>query len=149
MERKKIVANVLVIDASVVIKWFVEEEYSYEARLLKNAYANGIVDIAVPSIMKYEVLNALKYSGGFGEDELKEIAIVLDRFQFTIYDIEGEYSFRTIEIAMRKGITIYDAAYVALAQILNTVMYTADKRLIRKIGDPNIAKHIREFKINL
>jgi len=42
-------------------------------RLLRDAYAIEVLDLVAPSILPYEVLNALKYSGGFGEDELKEI----------------------------------------------------------------------------
>jgi len=48
---------------------------------------------------------------------------------------------------MRKGITIYDASHVALAQILNVEFYTADERLIRKLCELNFVKHIAQFKI--
>ena len=68
------------VDASVVVKWFVEEEHSREARLLRDAYANGVIDLAAPSLLPYEILNALKYSGAFGEDELKEVARTLEDF---------------------------------------------------------------------
>ena len=127
MERRQIV-----VDASVVVKWFVEEEYSREARLLRDAYVNGLIDLIAPSLLPYEVLNALKYSGAYGEDELKEIAQTLDDFQFTLFNLEGDLARKAIEIAMRKGVTIHDASYIALAQILNTEMYTADEKLHRK-----------------
>jgi len=48
---------------------------------------------------------------------------------------------------MRKGITIYDASYVALALIHNTILYTADEKLIRKTHDLKIVEHIKNFKI--
>ncbi len=139
MERK------VVIDASVVVKWFVEEEYSREARLLRDAYASGILDLAAPSLLSYEVLNALKYSGAFGEDELKEIAEILDEFQLSLHDLSGELANKTVELAMRKGITIYDASYAALAESLDTIAYTADERLLRKVGGK--LKHIRDLEL--
>jgi len=142
MERKEVI-----VDASVVVKWFVEEEYSREARLMRDAYANRLIDIAVPSLLPYEVLNALKYSGAFGEEELKEVAKTLEDFQLTLYNLEGKLAEKSVELAMRKGITIYDASYVALAQILNTELYTADEKLIRKVRGLNIIKHIAQFKI--
>jgi len=142
MERKEVI-----VDASVVVKWFVEEEYSREARLVRDAYANGLIDIAAPSLLPYEVLNALKYSGAFGEEELKEVAKTLEDFQLTLYNLEGKLAEKSVELAMRKGITIYDASYVALAQILNTELYTADEKLIRKVRGLNIIKHIAQFKI--
>ena len=142
MERRQIV-----VDASVVVKWFVEEEYSREARLLRDAYVNGLIDLIAPSLLPYEVLNALKYSGAYGEDELKEIAQTLDDFQFTLFNLEGDLARKAIEIAMRKGVTIHDASYIALAQILNTEMYTADEKLHRKIHDLTFIKHIVNFRI--
>ncbi len=148
MERKEEITGTIVADAPVIVKWFIEEEYSFEADLLRKAYTDGLVDITVPSILKYEVLNALKYGGAFGEDEIKEIALVLDGYEFTEYSIKGTYCLKTIEMAMRKGVTIYDVAYVALAQILDTVLHTADERLIRNVNNPELVKHIRLFRIH-
>ena len=54
MERKEVV-----VDASVVVKWFVGEEYSREARLLRDAYASGLIDVAAPSLPPDE--SALPY----------------------------------------------------------------------------------------
>lgn len=142
MERKEVV-----VDASVVVNWFVEEKYSREANLLRDAYADGLIDVAAPSLLPYEVLNALKYSGAFGEEELKEVAVALEDFQITLFDLKGELAVKSIELAMRRGLTIYDASYIALAQILNAELYTADEKLIRKTQGMNIAKHIAQFKI--
>ena len=141
MERKEVV-----VDTSVVVKWFVEEEYSREARLLRNAYADNLINIAAPSLLPYETLNALKYSGAFGEEELKDIARVLEDFQFTLFNLQSELATKSIELAMRKGVTIYDASYVALAQILGVELYTADEKLIKKM-QMDTTKHIAQFKI--
>ena len=140
--------SLVVIDASVVVKWFVEEEYSREARLIRSAYADGLIDLAAPSIMPFEVLNALKYSAHFGEEELKRVASVLDAFQITLYSLGGELAEKTIEIAMRKGVTIYDASYVALAETLNTRLFTADEKLINRISEPEKVAHIRDFRLD-
>jgi len=100
----------VVVDASVVVKWFVEEEYSKEALMLRDSYADGVIDLIAPSLLCFEVVNALKYSGAFGEDELKEVLRALDDYQITLFDLEGGYGEKAIEIAMRKGVTMYDAA---------------------------------------
>lgn len=141
MERGQIV-----VDASVVVKWFVEEEYSGEARGLRDAYTDNLLDLAAPSILPYEVLNALKYSGAFGEDELKEVAEILGDYQLALHQLSGELAKRAVELAFRKGITVYDASYVALADTLDTVLYTADERLLRKVGMHKLVKHVAEFK---
>jgi len=142
LERGKIV-----VDASVVVKWFVEEKYSKEALMIRDSFIEGLVDIVVPSLLYFEVLNALKYSGAFGEDELKKVARILEDYQFTLYELEGAYAEKAVEIAMRKGITIYDASYVALALIEGVDLYTADEKLLTKTQDLKITKHLKNFKI--
>ena len=143
MERGKIV-----VDASVVVRWFVEERYSKEALIIRDSFIEGLVDIIAPSLLYFEVLNALKYSGAFGEDELKKVARILEDYQFTIYELNGAYAEKAVEIAMRKGITIYDASYVALALIEGAELYTADEKLLTKTQDMEIAKHLRNFNLN-
>ena len=142
MERGKIA-----VDASVVVKWFVEEKYSKEALMIRDSFIEGLVDIVVPSLLYFEVLNALKYSGAFGEDELKKVARILEDYQFTLYELEGAYAEKAVEIAMRKGITIYDASYVALALIEGVDLYTAAEKLLTKTEDLKITKHLKNFKI--
>ncbi|ALL01893.1 hypothetical protein Pyrde_1850 [Pyrodictium delaneyi] len=137
----------VVVDASVVVKWFIVEEYSSEARLLRDAYVEGLIDLAAPELLPFEVLNALRYSGAFGEDELKEVARVLDDFQLALFRLEGELALRAVEVAMRKGVTIYDASYVALAELLGATLYTADEKLIRKTRDLGVVKHVSEFQV--
>lgn len=144
MEDEK--RKVVVVDASVAVKWFVEEEYTREALMLRDSYRDGLIDLIAPSLLPYEVLKALKYSGAFGEDELKEIAKILESLQITLYDLKGDYSATTVMVAMRKGLTIYDASYVALGIDKQVTLYTADEKLLEKIADLHVGKHIREYK---
>ena len=139
--------RVYVVDASVVLKWFVSEDYSKEAEALREAYANGLIDLAAPSLLPYEVLNALKYSTAFGEDELKEVAEVLDDLQITYYGLQKELAAKAAEIAMRKGVTVYGSSYLALAHRLQTIVYTADERLIRKTSGTRLVEHIAKFNL--
>ena len=142
MEGEKVV-----VDASVVVKWFVEEEYSKEALMLRDSYADGAIDLIAPSLLRFEVINALKYSGAFGEDELKEVLRALDDYQITLFDLEGDYGEKAIEIVMRKGITMYDAAYVALALVQDATLYTADEKLLEKVNEFKQVRHVREFTL--
>ena len=143
----KVEGGQVVVDASVVVKWFVDEEYSREARLLRGAYVDGLIELNAPDLLPYEVLNALKYSGAFGEEELKEVAEVLEDYQFSLYGLKGKLAALAVEVSMRKGMTVYDGSYVALAEMLNSTLYTADERLILKVRDPKVVKHVKEFSI--
>ena len=140
---------VFVIDSTVAIKWFIEEEYSSDARLLLNAYAEKRIDVAVPNIFYYEVLNTLRNSKAYSEEELKKIMEILDDLQFDRHELTGGYALKTIEYSMRKNLSIYEAAYVALADVLATTLYTADPVFVDKVDDYRLVKHVSEFKNEL
>ncbi len=138
MEETKVV-----LDSSIIVKWFLKELYSEEAIKVRNDYVQRKISIAVPSLLIYEVLNALRYSGVYSEEELKEICLALNKYGFEIHDIEGDLKSKVVEIAYRHNITVYEASYIALAMKLKTVLYTADDELLEKF--PKIARHIRKY----
>ena len=96
-----------------------------------------------PSLLEFEVLNALKYSGVYNVDELEEIGVSLNKYGFELYELESVLKELTIKIAFEHNVTIYDASYVALAQHLNTVLYTADNELVQKF--PKTAIHVGSY----
>ncbi len=134
----------IVVDTSVVVKWFIDEMYSENARKIRDEYVNGTVDLVAPELMPFEVLNALRYSGLFEKDELIMVAKSLELYGFELYPLSGNLAENTVKIAVEKDVTIYDAAYVALAMELNTNLYTADEKLIKRV-ELEFVKHVSEF----
>lgn len=135
----------LVVDASVVVKWFVEEPDSTEALRILHDHVGGRVELHAPNLLPYEVLNALKYTGEFGEEDLTRAGRALEDLQVTLHPLEGSLLAETVTLALRKGITIYDASYAALAQSLNTTLYTADEKLMRRLGGNFPVRHLRDY----
>ncbi|MEM2910136.1 MAG: type II toxin-antitoxin system VapC family toxin [Nitrososphaerota archaeon] len=134
----------IVLDASVVVKWFSKEEYSNQARAIKSRYEAGEVDIVAPHLLIYEVVNALRYNPAFGSNELRRAVRDLEDMQLTLYPLEADLAELTVEQAYRFGLSIYDSAYVALALRLNSKYYTADAEVVQKTSSPLI-KHIGEY----
>src|SRR2546428_6783407 len=104
-----------VMDASVAVKWFLDEEYGDEALRLQSDFFEGVLSLRVPSILPYEVLNALQHSRRFRGRDLLEAARDIDRSGFSVIPLFGEYMERTAEIPVRLRSTTYDASYLALA----------------------------------
>jgi len=124
----------LVVDASVV-KWYVLEPDREEALRIREDYIDGQVELAAPALMPFEVLNAVRYSADRLEVErLMDVAESLSLYGFRLYGLKGEYARLTARIALENNLTIYDASYVALAERLNTTLYTADERLIEALS---------------
>jgi len=71
------------------VKWFLEEEFSESARLLRDSFLRGRLMISVPSLLLYEALNALRYSGVYKEAELALVGRALTKYGFDIWEPKG------------------------------------------------------------
>jgi predicted nucleic acid-binding protein len=139
VERPKVV-----VDASVCAKWYLEEDYSDRARILRDEFVKGQIAITVPSLLFYETLNALRYSRLFDQKELAVAADSLSKYGFEVWEPRGEVYRETGRISLSHDITVYDAAYVALSEHLQAAFYTVDKKLLERF--PRRARHIKTFK---
>ena len=145
----------VIIDASVALKWYLEEEFSVYADNLSQAYQNNQIKIIAPYILKWEVFNGLlsavssgrisyqlarKYSLNFLKLGIKEIDIK-----------DKEDSIRIIEIAYNNKLSVYDSYYIALVEKCRCAFYTADKKLYNQLhynGGNSLVKLIEEFKLH-
>ena len=136
----------IILDASVVVKWFVDEEYTDKAIAMLDDYKKGETRIYSVQLMPYEVINALRYNPSIGWEDLVVIGSALNKFQIELYPLlDGLYKL-TIDIATNSGTTIYDAAYLALAIEMNRHAYTSDQRFIDKTTRYAHLSHISSYK---
>ena len=123
MERQK-----KVIDASVIIKWFISEVDSEKALVLRAEHLNGDSLLIIPELALIEVINALRYKNT-SEQFLKEAISYLYRFQFSIERINEHFLEKAVNISLKNKISIYDSIYIAVAQEHGIEMITADNGL--------------------
>ncbi|KYH39484.1 MAG: twitching motility protein PilT [Candidatus Bathyarchaeota archaeon B26-2] len=127
----------IVIDASVVTKWYSEEEKTDKAVQYKNRHVKGEVEVTAPALLLYEVANALNYKPDFTEEDVKDAINALIDLSLSIEQPTKEIMEKTVFIARRYNISIYEASYIALAEILNVTLVTADEKLREKVkGHP-------------
>ncbi len=134
-----------VADASVIVKWFVKERYSEDAERLKNDHVDLDARIVVPSVASYEILNALKYSNAFGVQELIRISKDLCGFQFIEIPLDEGYGEVAVRIASEYGLTLYDSSYLAIGQIRSIPVFTADEKVLERVGALRFVHHIRDY----
>src|SRR6266571_400917 len=134
-----------VIDASVAVKWFLDEAHTRAALALQSDFIEGRLTLRVPSLFPYEVLNALTSSRRFRNPELIEAARDLDRSDIVTVPLFGAYFEQAVAVSLREKITIYDASYVALAVTLECPLFTADDTLL-KLGRRDVRTvHIQDY----
>lgn len=135
----------IVVDTSVVVKWYIPEQHHEHARALRDTYLDGTCDLVAPALMPFEAVNALKYSGHYEGERLEEASQSLSEYGIELVRFNNVGP--VAEIATSLDITIYDAAYIALAQKLDTTAYTADGNLLDDLeGDySELTEHIRTY----
>lgn len=116
-----------VLDASVVLKWFgTEERGSTAARELRDDYQAGRLFVVAPSLLFLELLNIAGRRWNWSDDALRELAAALNELGFDI----GDASLLAVASWVIRGLTVYDASYVALAEERGLVLVTDDERIL-------------------
>jgi predicted nucleic acid-binding protein len=121
-----------VIDSSVAVKWFLPEGEPNGERawaLLESHLAQHVA-LAAPDHLRLEVLNALRHKG-LNAEQIRRAAAALDGFRLAWHPLDASLALAACDISARHGVTLYDAAYAALAVRLDAELITADRRLAR------------------
>lgn len=117
----------LVLDASVVFKWFrPQQRHSAEARLIREDYAAGLLSLTVPSLLFLELLNAAARRWSWDAPAVRQLAADLAGLAFDV----SEPAIDAVAEWTARGLTAYDAAYVAVADRLGVRLVSDDERVI-------------------
>ncbi len=122
----------VVSDASVVLKWFHTEgeEEVAEARTLVAAHQARTVALMVLDLTAYEVGNALMR--GPAKATAQQIAVVLDALDEICPAVRPDSDELRLaaELAEHHHLTLYDAAYAAVAESRQATLATHDRTLL-------------------
>ncbi len=130
---------VRIIDASVAVKWFVREAGSDRAFLLLAEVLRKPSRFAVPELFYFELASVFHRVVPQPLDThlslLSSVATLgIQRFSVTPSLLAELHNF------VRLGLSGYDAAYVALAKLLQGKWVTCDERAHKLIADMNLSE---------
>lgn len=134
---------VQVIDASVAIKWFVEEDGQDEALHILAGMLDNPGHFAVPELFYFElvhILYRLVPSLNKGQNEVlgQVLTLGIHRFSMTP-DLNTQ-----IRHFQGMGLSGYDAAYVGLAKMLKGVWLTFDREAHLKVARFKVSRLLGE-----
>lgn len=123
----------IVVDASVVLKWLMpQESLAAGALAIRQGHIDGRQPCACPDLLVYEVANALITKSRVPvEEAIAGIALVLND-ELLRYPFEEGDDVAALRMAREQGLSLYDAAYVALAKQLGCQFVTADRQLYQR-----------------
>jgi predicted nucleic acid-binding protein len=125
----------VVLDASVVLKWFrgEGERHLAAARSLRTAFEAGELLAFAPPLLHLEIVNVAGRRWHWDESALTELVAGLVQLGFELEEPElGRVAHWTA-----RGLTAYDAAYVAVAETQSVPLVTDDDSIVAIA--PNIA----------
>jgi predicted nucleic acid-binding protein len=142
---------ILVVDTGVAAKWYLNEDLEEEAARLLDAGERGEVRLVAPDPIAAEFFNVLwqhhmGHRGAFALPRRGEelLARVLGRADGAVPC--RPLTRRAAEITLEVGVISYDALFLALAEVGEAVLVTADERtILRRIeGTPyeSLATHL-------
>jgi len=124
----------LVLDASVALKWFFEEKGTKIADKLLDALREEKIEIFVPQIFFFEIVNAVKTKSESTSKDVLRAINKLFSLDFTTEKANLILLKKANFYAQKYDLSIYDASYIALAKINGLPFITADKKMAKKIG---------------
>lgn len=132
----------LVIDASVVVKWYLPEVHqTYAIKILDSDEILMAPDLLVSEVgnIIWKKVRVKELSRKEGLDIITAFARVSERVQIVSSSSLLEPAF---EIATAYDRTVYDALYVVLAVAHRCQLVTADRRLFNSLAQTRLAGNL-------
>lgn len=135
----------LVIDASVILKWFLEEVDTAIARALPQQGYQLVAPTSLPVEVANGLWNAQRRERIEPEDALSALTL-LPGVKVILVDT-AELLQHAFDVAVTHGRTVYDSLYVALAVREECQFVTADERLYNALRGsfPRSVVLLRDF----
>ena len=139
--------TIYVVDASVVMQYFITDTYTPQVSILLNRLNQG-ERLYVPEFCLLECANVLWKQVRFQSmprTEAAQLLIELLALQFQIMPV-GNLLPRALQIGLSQNLAIYDSFYIALAESLNCPLITVDQKQAKAAIASNVViKPITDF----
>jgi predicted nucleic acid-binding protein len=122
---------VIVLDASALLELILDTP---AGRLVAGRIADPTEGLHVPHLADIEVVQALRRYVREGEIDTAAAEVALEDLRALDLQRHAHEPLLERVWALRKNLTAYDAVYVALAEVIDGVVLTCDRRLSKAPG---------------
>jgi predicted nucleic acid-binding protein len=127
------VQQTLVVDCSVVAKWFLAEDGRLAATEVLDRWQDGEVLLIAPDLLLLEFASLLSKRHRrkqFTTDEARRAFRLMNYFSPELHDT-GALLPLALDLSLSRQLSLWDCCYLALALENDCTMITADARLYR------------------
>ena len=125
----------MIVDASVILSAFFPDEDQAQAQALIREHVIGRVKLVAPTLLLYEVTNAVvqaRRRGRISEEQGGTILTSFEGLGIALLPVTWQ---QILPLALRFDRSAYDAAYLALAEITEQSLITGDRRLYTAVHE--------------
>ncbi len=127
----------IVIDASVGIKWVkAEEDYQEQAKYIYTRHVEEIERIVVPNLFFIEIANSFSTKSSTQPRIIQKDLSFVFKSKLGIYEPTSDDILQSALDAKKFNTSVYDMLYAVVAKKNNTILITADERFVRKTKFP-------------
>jgi predicted nucleic acid-binding protein len=128
----------LVVDASLVFRLLVPNPQQHALRAQVDAWQQGGVALAAPTLWLYELTSAIAkgiHAGQIVEEEGRGLVALVHTFPVDLMAPDVVLGQAALAWSRRlQRANAYDSAYLALAEALHADLWTADRRLANAVS---------------
>lgn len=134
-----------VVDASVVVKWFLPESDTAEATDILHQIRRGHAHAVVPELLLAECANVIWKRVVQGSISAADASMIVEAVVESPFQVERTAPLlpTAFAIAVETHCTVYDAIYVALAIQVDGILLSADRKLERLMADRPYGERVR------
>jgi predicted nucleic acid-binding protein len=125
----------MIVDANIILQAFFPDEMQPKAQALIRDHVSGRVQLAAPTLLTYEVTNAVLQAvrrERVTDENAKAILIAVEGLGIGTEPVAWQ---QMLPMARRFDRSAYDAAYLALAEARGEPLITGDLRLYNAVHD--------------
>jgi len=125
----------VIVDASVILSAFFPDEAQDQAQALIRDHVIGHLQLAAPTLLLYEVTNAVlqaRRRGRINDEQADDILSSFDGLRIALKPVSWQ---QMLPLAVRFDCSAYDAAYLALAEVAEQPLITGDSRMYNAVRE--------------
>jgi len=127
-----------VLDASVAVKWFSQEEGTARAEEFLSRAFSGSMEIYAPDLLVYEIANALFKGKRLNQEKISAALEMVYNSPLQLFPPDKLMVVAGVRFMVKYNLTFYDASYAALAHVLQVPLVSANAKDHKKVPEIEI-----------
>lgn len=137
----------MIVDASVLLHAFLPDELQPNALAVVREHASGRLHLKAPALLPYELSNAVWQAEWRGRITRSQADRIIQSFGNLDIEIIPQPWGEMLPLARQFDRSVYDAAYLSLAERLGEPLVTGDERLYNAVkGKLDFVLYIADFQ---